>query len=379
MATQNKELRKRFKGKPEYVMNFMMFIAEEAREIMAELGFRTIDEMVGHTDCLKQRKGDFPVADKMDYASILDTTYASSPINHFNPAHVYNFKLEKTLDERVLIPALQHFKAGDHKEIDVKITSTDRTFATRLGSEVTKKFGNKLEEDSIVIKATGGAGQSVGAFLPKGVTVRVSGDANDGAGKGLSGGKIIIKPDDKAPFDPSENIIVGNVALYGATSGKAYFEGVAGERFCVRNSGATAISEGCGDHGLEYMTGGKAVILGHTGKNFAAGMSGGIAYVLDEDHTLYLKMNKDMVTMHEVTEKYDKQELRDLIEDYYKETGSKKAKMILDDFENYIPCFKKIVPDDYAKVIKLISHFEEQGISHENALMEAYQKVSREG
>ena len=379
VATQNKELRKRFKGKPEYVMNFMMFIAEEAREIMAELGFRTIDEMVGHTDCLKQRKGDFPVADKMDYASILDTTYASSPINHFNPAHVYNFKLEKTLDERVLIPALQHFKAGDHKEIDVKITSTDRTFATRLGSEVTKKFGNKLEEDSIVIKATGGAGQSVGAFLPKGVTVRVSGDANDGAGKGLSGGKIIIKPDDKAPFDPSENIIVGNVALYGATSGKAYFEGVAGERFCVRNSGATAISEGCGDHGLEYMTGGKAVILGHTGKNFAAGMSGGIAYVLDEDHTLYLKMNKDMVTMHEVTEKYDKQELRDLIEDYYKETGSKKAKMILDDFENYIPCFKKIVPDDYAKVIKLISHFEEQGISHENALMEAYQKVSREG
>lgn len=379
VATQNEELRKRFKGKPEHVMNFMMFIAEEVREIMAELGFKTVDEMVGHTDFLEPRFSN-DVAAQMNFEELLDDTYASSSINHFNPKSAYDFKLETTADEKVLIPMFK--KAVERRSsltIDVDITSTDRSFGTHFGSVVANKYKKSLPEDFYKINAYGGAGQSLGAFLPNGVTINLHGDANDGVGKGLSGGKIVITPDESSSFEPSENIIIGNVALYGATSGKAYFEGIAGERFCVRNSGAIAVSEGCGDHGLEYMTGGKAVILGNTGKNFAAGMSGGIAYVLDQDHTLYLKLNKDMVTMYEVTEKYDKQELLDLIKDYYKETNSPKAKEILDHFDDYITDFKKIVPNDYAKVIKLIGHFEEQGISHENALMEAYKKVSLEG
>ena len=205
----------------------------------------------------------------------------------------------------------------------------------------------------------------------------MKGDANDHVGKGLSGGKIVVTPDSKSKYDPSENIIVGNVALYGATSGKAYFEGIAGERFCVRNSGAEAVVEGCGDHGLEYMTGGKVVVLGKVGKNFAAGMSGGIAYVLDEDHDLYKKLNKSLVTVQEVHDKYDKQQLKEMIQDYYQETHSPKAKKILKNFEDYATEFKKIVPSDYAKMLALISHFEEQGIAHDKAEFEAFQAMKK--
>ncbi len=382
IATQNEELRKRFAGKPEYVMNFMLFIARQLREIMSKLGFRKVEEMVGRTDCLKARS--VPMArckDAADLARILDTKYAGREKSHFVPEDIYDFGLEKTLDSTVLIPEYEKVKKNLLKEsspavIKARVSSTDRSFGTLLGSRITADYQNKLSEDSVIVEAHGGGGQSFGAFLPSGVTIRLYGDANDGFGKGLSGGKLIVRPSEKATYDAHKNIIVGNVALYGATAGKAYVCGVAGERFCVRNSGATAIAEGCGDHGLEYMTGGRAVILGDTGKNFAAGMSGGIAYVLDKDHTLYLRMNKDMANLTEVTEKYDIAELRALIEDYVKETGSEFGKEVLDNFDEFIPDFKKIVPTDYQKMLTAISKYEEQGIDHEHAVLEAFKELT---
>ncbi|MBO6197095.1 MAG: glutamate synthase large subunit, partial [Butyrivibrio sp.] len=379
IATQNEELRKRFKGKPEYVMNFMLFVARQLREIMSELGFRTIEEMVGRTDCLKMRT--IPNArckDAADLTRILDTSYVGQAKNHFDPKDVYDFGLEKTLDHKALLPAYEKFKKKPDSKMSVKvdISSTDRSFGTLLGSRVTEDFADSLADDSITVEATGGGGQSFGAFLPKGITLRLSGDANDGFGKGLSGGKVIVAPPKEATYKAHENIIIGNVALYGATAGKAYVCGIAGERFCVRNSGALAVSEGCGDHGLEYMTGGRAVILGMTGKNFAAGMSGGIAYVLDREHTLYLRMNKDMASLTELTEKYDIAELQTILEDYVKETGSQFGKEILENFDKYIPDFKKIVPNDYHRMLSAISKFEEQGIDHETAVLEAFKELA---
>jgi glutamate synthase (ferredoxin) len=388
IATQNEELRKRFRGKPEHVMNFMLFVARQLREIMSQLGFRTVEEMIGRTDCLKMRSygtdGMSREARKnaADLSRILDQKYCHSEKNYFCPDDIFDFGLEKTLDSKVLIPEYEkvkkNLKSGSKgsAQVSVDISSTDRSFGTLLGSRVTADFGDSLPEDSFVVEARGGGGQSFGAFLPKGVTLRLYGDANDGFGKGLSGGKVVVRPSEKATYKAHENIIIGNVALYGATSGKAYICGVAGERFCVRNSGAIAVSEGCGDHGLEYMTGGRAVILGMTGKNFAAGMSGGIAYVLDKEHTLYLRMNKDMASLWEVTEKYDIAELRGILEDYVKETDSSFAKEILADFENYLPDFKKIVPNDYHKMITAIGRFEEQGIDHEHAVLEAFKEMA---
>ncbi|SFU75309.1 glutamate synthase large subunit [Butyrivibrio sp. M55] len=396
IATQNEELRKRFTGKPEYVMNFMLFVARQLREIMSELGFRKLTDMVGRTDCLKMRSvRGARCKDAADLSRILDSKYAGIEKNHFDPKDVYDFGLVNTLDSKVLIPeyekgknALKAYavKANEDEErraseservkMKVDISSTDRSFGTLLGSRVTDDFKNTLPEDSVFVEAYGGGGQSFGAFLPKGVTLKLYGDANDGFGKGLSGGKVIVRPSEKATYKAHENIIIGNVALYGATAGKAYVCGVAGERFCVRNSGAIAVSEGCGDHGLEYMTGGKAVILGMTGKNFAAGMSGGIAYVLDKEHTLYLRMNKDMASLYEVTEKYDIAELKLILEDYVKETGSEYGKEILKNFKSYIPDFKKIVPNDYQKMLTAISKFEEQGIDHEHAVLEAFKELA---
>ena len=389
IATQNEELRKRFAGKPEHVMNFMLFIARQLREIMAQLGFRSLDEMVGRSDLLKKKENH-----ASERAGVIDISYilgkSESSCEEGKPIHFTGSKddplgLNKSKDVTVLLPAFEKIlsgKASDSSKkasVSVSVTSTDRAFGTILGSEVTKKLGNSLAEDSITINAEGGGGQSFGAFLPRGVTIRLSGDANDGFGKGLSGGKLIVTPPASSTFVASDNVIVGNVALYGATSGKAYFCGVAGERFCVRNSGAVAVSEGCGDHGLEYMTGGRAVILGMTGKNFAAGMSGGIAYVLDTEHTLYLRTNKDMVSLTEVTEKYDILELEDILKDYVKETGSKLGKEILADFDKYLPDFKKVVPNDYQKMQTLIGRFEEQGIPHEKAVLEAFEEMSKNG
>ena len=374
IATQNFALRKRFCGKPEHVMNFMRFIAMELREIMAGLGFKKLEDMTGRTDCLSVRNKVMPGRSGfVDMSYILDPVFAKAEKKHFDKASLYDFHTERTPDERVLIPML------DKKEYSVKlpVSSTDRAFGTIFGSEITKRYGqDKLKDDTYMIEARGGGGQSFGAFIPKGVTIRLTGDANDGFGKGLSGGKLIVIPPKESIFNASENIIIGNVALYGATSGKAFVCGIAGERFCVRNSGATAVCEGVGDHGLEYMTGGRAVILGATGKNFAAGMSGGIAYVLDSDHLLYRRINKDMVNMEELHDKYDIEELKGILEEYEKETDSLLAGGILGDFESYIPDFKKIIPRDYQKMLTAIGRFEEQGLSRENAELEAFNEVA---
>lgn len=377
VATQNSELRKRFTGKPEYVENFMKFIAQELREYMAKLGFRTLDEMCGHSELLKiKEKCSFPRANLVDMSRIIGWKAPDGAKSHFDPADVYDFQLEKTVDEKELLKAFEKAKKAKKGTFNLSISSTDRTVGTILGSEIQKNFGGTLKDDSFVVNCTGGGGQSFGAFIPKGMTLRLEGDANDYLGKGLSGGKIVVYPSKNATYKAEENIIIGNVALYGATSGEAYINGLAGERFCVRNSGAVAVAEGCGDHGLEYMTGGTAVILGPTGRNLAAGMSGGIAYVLDENHDLYLRLNKQLVSMGEVTDKHDIDTLRDLIERHTKETGSKLGKKILADFDTYIKSFKKIIPNDYQRMMTEIAKGEARGLNHEESVMEAFKVVT---
>ena len=376
IATQNPELRKRFIGKPEYVINFMTFIAQQLREYMAKLGVRTVDEMVGRTDLLKKKDGLTGRKATIDLSKILyEGAKAERKVSVFDPACAYDFKLDKTKDESVLLKKKEVKAAiADGTEIScsVKLTNTDRTFGTLLGAEITRQHPEGLPEDTITIHCEGAGGQSFGAFLPKGLTLSLCGDSNDYFGKGLSGGKLAVFAQEKAKFKPEENIIIGNVALYGATSGEAYIAGVAGERFCVRNSGATAVVEGVGEHGCEYMTGGHVVVLGPTGKNFAAGMSGGIAYVLDEESCLYKNLNKEMVLMEKVETKFDQEELRAMIEAHVRNTGSKKGQEVLDHFKEYLPKFKKIIPGDYKRMLQLSSQFEEQGMSRQEAQIEAF-------
>ena len=378
VATQNPELRKRFSGKPEYVINFMYFIAQELREYMARLGVRTVDELVGRSDLLKLREG-LPAGQSstLDLRGLLGVPGLDSA-THFNPENVYDFHLERTLDESVLLSKLgKSLKGKKTGRLELNVSSTDRAFGTLFGSEITRQCGDTLPEDSYVISCHGGGGQSFGAFIPKGLTLELEGDCNDGFGKGLSGGKLVLYPPKGSPFKPGENIIVGNVALYGATSGKAFINGMAGERFCVRNSGAVAVVEGVGDHGCEYMTGGRCVILGPTGKNFAAGMSGGIAYVLDEKHDLYMRLNKDQVMTDTLTESHDIAELRSLIEEHVAATGSPRGKKILAAFHSYIPCFKKVMPRDYDRMLRSIAQFEEKGMSRERAEIQAFYANTR--
>ena len=374
IATQNPELRKRFSGKPEYVVNFMRFIAQEMREYMAKLGIRTVDELIGRTDLLKKRSGvDSERTAKVDLSRIINNPYAGMKLAGYHDKNVFDFQLEKTKDMNVLMKQFAAaLESGQKRSIEVDVGSVDRTFGTIFGSEITKRFGEKLEDDTFVVKCSGSGGQSFGAFIPKGLTLEVMGDSNDYFGKGLSGGKLVIYPPSGAKYKAEDNIIIGNVALYGATSGTAYINGVAGERFCVRNSGATAVVEGVGDHGCEYMTGGRAVILGPTGKNFAAGMSGGVAYVLDENSDLYRKLNKSMVSMEEVTSKYDVLELKRLIQEHATYTNSEKAKKILDNFGEYLPKFKKIMPYDYERMLKTFADMEAKGLSSEQAQIEAF-------
>ena len=378
VATQNPELRKRFTGKPEYVVNFMRFIAENLREYMAKLGVRTIDELVGRTDLLKVKEQ--PTSDRaatLDLTQILYNPYAGTKTPQtFNPKKVFDFELEKTLDEKILVkkllPALEK---KQKKSIEVDVSNTDRTFGTIFGSEITKKYPEGLEEDSYVVKCTGAGGQSFGAFIPSGLTLELVGDSNDYFGKGLSGGKLIVYPPKGVKYKHDENIIIGNVALYGATSGKAFINGVAGERFAVRNSGATAVVEGVGDHGCEYMTGGCVAVLGKIGKNFAAGMSGGIAYVLDMDNDLYMKVNKQLVNIERLTSKYDVNSLKNMIREHVAYTNSEIGKEILDNFTDYLPKFKKIIPADYERMMTAILQMEEQGMSSEQAKIEAFYMV----
>ena len=377
VATQNPELRKNFRGKPEYVINFMHFIAEELREYMAKLGVRTVDELVGHTEFLKVKDNLSKSQKQVDLSLILENPYVGSKEKvTFDPKQVYDFKLENTMDEKVLLKQLDKaIETGARRSIEVDVKNTDRAFGTILGSEITRRLGDQVAEDTYRVLCNGAGGQSFGAFIPKGLTLELVGDSNDYFGKGLSGGKLIVYPPKGSQFKADENIIIGNVALYGATSGKAFINGVAGERFCVRNSGAIAVVEGVGDHGCEYMTGGRVVVLGPTGKNFAAGMSGGVAYVLDEDNDLYIRLNKEMVSSYEVTSKYDVIELKDMIKEHVALTNSEKGKMILDHFSDYLPKFKKIIPHDYEKMLATIVQMEEKGLSAEQAQIEAFYAV----
>lgn len=375
VATQNPELRKKFMGKPEYVVNFMLFIANELREYMSKLGVKTVDELVGRIDLIKPKDGIDGKASEVDLSNILNCDFANEKIE-YNKKSKYDFKLEETLDEKVLLKEFKTALAkGTNKTIEINVKNTDRSFGTIFGSEITKKYYNTLADDTFKVICNGSGGQSFGAFIPNGLTLELVGDSNDYFGKGLSGGKLVVYPPKDSTFEADENIIIGNVSLYGATSGKAFINGVAGERFCVRNSGATAVVEGVGDHGCEYMTGGRVVVIGKTGKNFAAGMSGGVAYVLDEDRDLYTKLNKEMVLFSEVTEKYEILELKELIEEHVKATNSKKGKDILDNFDDYLPKFKRIIPHDYKKMMSAIAVNEEKGMSNEQARIEAFYQI----
>ena len=373
IATQNPELRKRFAGKPEYVENFMRFIAEELREYMAKLGVRSVDELVGRTDLLCKKSSLTGMAAKIDLSRILGTS--SKDTESFRDKCYYDFELEQKKDQLLLRTEKKLQEAiatGKHAVVEVELTNTDRTFGTMIGAEITRAHHEGMKEDTVTIQCRGAGGQSFGAFIPAGLTLNLTGDSNDYFGKGLSGGKLIVKAPKDAAYDAENNIIIGNVALYGATSGEAYIAGMAGERFCVRNSGAKTVVEGVGEHGCEYMTGGVAVILGPTGKNFAAGMSGGIAYVLDEKNSLYRNLNKEMILMEAVEHKADKEELRNLLEKHVKYTDSAKARMILENFESYLPKFKKIIPADYKKIVQLTEDFIERGMSIKEAQIEAF-------
>ena len=380
VATQNPELRKRFQGKPEYVVNFMRFIAQELREHMARLGVRTVEELVGRTDLLQVRN---PAVNEraatVDLSAILNNPYVGTDAKtHFDPGDVYDFRLEDTVDLKVLEKKLgKSLQKGEPKRLELAVSSTDRAVGTILGSDITRLHGSELTDDTFTVKCTGGGGQSFGAFLPRGLTLELEGDANDYLGKGLSGGKIVVYPPKNSVFVPEDNILVGNVALYGATSGTAFLNGAAGERFCVRNSGAAAVVEGVGDHGCEYMTGGRVVVLGPTGRNFAAGMSGGVAYVLDEGRDFYLRLNKALVSMELVTEQHDIAELRGLIQAHADATGSPKAKRILADFDAWLPKFKKILPHDYDRMLRTIARYEERGMNREQAQVEAFYANTR--
>lgn len=375
VATQNPELRKRFKGKPEYIINFMRFIAQEMREYMAKLGIRTMDELIGRSDLLVQRS--FPAGSKeskIDMSNILKNPYVGENVpQHFHPKDAFDFKLAETIDETTIIPAMQEALAKKKKKtLKLNVSNLNRTLGTLFGAEITRKYYNTLEEDTFTLQCKGSGGQSFGAFIPKGLTLELEGDSNDYFGKGLSGGTLVVYPPKDAKFQADENIIIGNVALFGATSGKAFIAGVAGERFCVRNSGATVVVEGVGDHGCEYMTGGCAVILGKTSKNFAAGMSGGIAYVLDEESDLYTKLNKALVGFSKVTHPEDVAQLKELITEHVARTHSVRGQEILDQFDAYLPKFKKIVPHDYAKMLRSIRQFMDQGLPQEEAKIEAF-------
>ena len=424
VATQNEKLRAKFPGKPEYVENFMKFIAQEMRELMAKLGVRTVEELCGRTDLLKlKEKQGFKRAGLVDMSRVLANAEAVSgkqlavsgkqlAVSDWKKDRsTFDFKLQNTIDCKTLLLAFEKVSGGEDlplarttllatpsagtprnapENFAISIQSTDRTVGTILGSEIQKRYGNTLSDDTFVVNFEGGAGQSFGAFIPKGLTLRLTGDANDAFGKGLSGGKLVIKKPASFEGDAASNIIVGNVALFGATSGNAFINGVAGERFCVRNSGATVIAEGCGDHGLEYMTGGTAVILGSTGKNLCAGMSGGVAYVLDENHDLYKRMNHELVKMYALddetttlpvvstgsTTSPDEERLHELIQQHAAETGSERAKAILADWEHYKNCFKKIIPNDYLKVMTEIASEEKSGKPHDEAVLNAFRKCS---
>jgi len=380
VATQNPELRKKFTGKPEYVVNFMRFIAQNMREEMAKLGFRSIDEMIGCVDRLKRDKViEHWKAKGIDYSNILYKPEVSPEVGTYCQIK-QDHGIENTMDIRELLkivkPALEN---GKRVEEDFWIKNTDRVVGTIIGNEISKKYGSKgLAEDSIRLNFRGSAGQSFGAYIPNGMTLTLEGDSNDYIGKGLSGGKIIVKMPDKSIFKAEENIIIGNVAFFGGTSGEAYIQGVAGERFCVRNSGVHAVVEGVGDNGCEYMTGGRVVVLGGTGRNFAAGMSGGVAYVLDIKGDFSDKCNQTMVDLGKIESMAEIKEIKEMITKHIDFTGSKYAKEILNNWKEYSMKFVRVMPKDYKRMIDAIERYQNDGLSNEKALMAAFEENNRD-
>jgi glutamate synthase (NADPH) large chain len=376
VATQNPELRRKFTGKPEYVVNFMRFIAEEMREWMAKLGFRTIDEMIGRTDRLVTNNAvEHWKTSGIDLSAILYQPKVSTGVGRYCQMS-QNHELEKALDNQVLLklcaPALEN---GKRVSATLPIRNINRVVGTILGSEVTKRYGAKgLAEDTINLHFQGSAGQSFGAFVPKGITLMLEGDANDYVGKGLSGGKVIVYPHKNSSIVPEENIIIGNTAFYGATGGEAYIRGMAGERFCVRNSGVNAVVEAVGDHGCEYMTGGRVVVLGPTGRNFAAGMSGGIAYVLDANGDFRTRCNMGMIELEEL-DADDIKEVKAMIVKHVKYTGSELGSNVLINWDEILPRFVKIMPKDYKKMLQAIKKAHQSGLSGDEALLTAFTSV----
>jgi len=376
VATQNPELRKNFKGDPQHVVNFMRFIAREMREIMAALGFRTVNEMVGRTDVLEVEKRDRHwKAAGLDLSALLYRPDVPESVGRYCRV-AQNHGLEKSLDREVLLelcrPALER---GEPVEAVLPIRNTNRVVGTILGHEVSRRYGGQgLPEDTVRLRFQGSAGQSFGAFVPRGITMVLEGDANDYFGKGLSGGRLVAFPPPAASFVPEENIIVGNVSLYGATSGEAYIRGVAGERFCVRNSGAAAVVEGVGDHGCEYMTGGRVVVLGPTGRNFAAGMSGGIAYVLDADGTFPGRCNTAMVLLEKLEDAAEENEVKEMIRRHWQYTRSAPARRVLDGWDVWRPQFVRVIPRDYKRMMAAISRAQELGLSGDEAVMAAFEE-----
>ncbi|MBU8907332.1 glutamate synthase large subunit [Desertibacillus haloalkaliphilus] len=373
IATQNPELRKKYMGKPEHVENFMYFIAEEIREVMAKLGFKTINEMIGRTDLLEMNENvQNPKAEHIDLSSLL---YQPNKERKFNYAHKkQDHMLDESLDRKVLLdlcePALKQKKPVESRQ---PISNIHRVVGTIVGSEVTKRYGaDGLPEDTINLNFLGSAGQSFGAFVPHGMTLTLEGDANDYIGKGLSGGKIIVHSPKKSTFSADENIIIGNTTFYGATSGEAYINGAAGERFCVRNSGADVVVEGVGDHGCEYMTGGRVVNLGTTGKNFAAGMSGGVAYVLDQDETFAEKCNTELVQLESLQDAKEINDMKSMIERHVRYTNSSLGRRVLHSWESFASKFVRVIPKDYKRMLDAIERVKQDGLSNEEAVMVAF-------
>jgi glutamate synthase domain-containing protein 3 len=350
IATQDPRLRAKFAGKPGHLVNYMRFVAHEVRELMAELGFRTMDEMIGRVDKMRQRKVSHPKSGAIDISQLL---YQQPSNDAPRKIREQNHKLDGKLDHLLIELAAPAIQRGEPVIIEVPIKNSDRTAGTMLSSVVAKKFGaNGLPSDTIQIRFTGSAGQSFGAFLARGISLHLEGAANDYVGKGLSGGKITVDTPKDASYVASQNIIVGNVVLYGATSGEAYFNGMAGERFAVRNSGAMAVVEGVGDHGCEYMTGGVVVIIGKTGKNFGAGMSGGEVFIFDEDKTFRTRLNPAMVRIDEFKDDRDIELVERMLANHIIYTNSSKAKRILDRWKEYVPRFLKVIPAAYAEVVE---------------------------
>jgi glutamate synthase (NADPH) large chain len=379
IATQDPELRKKYMGDPEHVANFMRFVAQEARELMAQLGFRTINEMIGRTDVLQSNEAiDHWKAKGLDLSALLHQPDVPEKVSRY-AVRKQDHELEKTFDYQELIPRCR--KAIENKEpieVSTAIRNINRVTGTMLGSEITKRYGAEgLPEDTIRLKFTGSAGQSFGAYIPKGLTLRLVGDANDFVGKGLSGGKIIVHPDPTSTFVPERNTIIGNVSFYGASAGEAYIYGIAGERFCVRNSGANVVVEGVGDHGCEYMTGGKVVILGRTGRNFAAGMSGGTAYVLDEDGSFRSRCNKELVLLQPLFDPEETKEVYDLIQNYVNYTNSANGKKILANWDAYVSKFVRVIPKSYLKMKERISELENSGLEKYEAEMTAFEESTK--